>query len=60
MSMGQFYNSRFGDYIRYTFNDCPACVILEADGEIIVINGENEAATEEIYETIKLTGTGDF
>ncbi len=44
---------RLGDYIRYIFNDCQACVILQVNGETIVINGEDQASTEEIYNTLK-------
>ena len=53
MSMGEFYNNRFGDYIRYTFNDCRACVILQAGGEIIVINGKDPVSTEKIYSILE-------
>ena len=53
MSMGHFYNDRFGDYIRYTFHDCAACVVLRAQGGIVVLNGEDEASTEEMYQTLQ-------
>ena len=49
MSMGEFYNDRFGDYIRYTFHDCQSCVVLQVKGETMVINGQDQASTEEIY-----------
>lgn len=52
MSMGHFYNDRFGDYIRYTFNSCKDWVILQVHGETVVINGEDEASTEKIFETL--------
>ena len=53
MAMGRFYNDSLGDYIRYTFNDCKSCVVLQVNGETVVINGEDEAATEKIYNTLK-------
>ena len=53
MSMGHFYNDRFGDYIRYTFHDCEACVVLRVQGDVVVLNGEDEASTEEIYQTLQ-------
>lgn len=53
MSMGDFHNERYGDYIRYTFNGCPACVVLQVKGETVVLNGQDEAATEEIYRTLQ-------
>lgn len=52
MSMGHFYNERFGDYIRYTFNSCKDWVILQVHGETVVINGEDEASTEKIFDTL--------
>lgn len=53
MSMGHFYNDRFEDYIRYTFHDCEACVVLRVQGDVVVLNGEDEASTEEIYQTLQ-------
>ena len=53
MAMGRFYNDSLGDYIRYTFHDCESCVVLQVNGETVVINGEDEAATEKIYNTLK-------
>ncbi len=53
MSMGHFYNDRFGNYIRYTFHDCAACVVLQTQGGIVVLNGEDEASTEEMYQTLQ-------
>ena len=53
MSMGNFRNERLGDYIRYTFNDCEACVLLRTGGKAVVINGKDEPATEELYYTLK-------
>lgn len=53
MSMGEFYNDRFGDYICYTFQDCQACVVLHVKGKVVVINGEDPVATEKIFETLE-------
>lgn len=52
MSMGEFRNDSYGDYIRYTFNDCPSCIVLKIAGETVVINGETRKATEEIFRTL--------
>lgn len=49
MSMGHFYNDRFGDYIRYTFNSCKDWIVLKVRDDTVVINGEDEASTKEIY-----------
>ena len=37
LAMGRFRNDRFGDYVRYTFNGCRACVVLEVRGETVVV-----------------------
>lgn len=52
MSMGHFYNERFGDYIRYTFNDCKDWIVLNVQDDIVVINAEDEVSTKEIYNTL--------
>lgn len=54
MSMGEFYSDRFGDYIRYTFNECPSCIVLEVSGKTVVINGQDRRTTEELFHTLKL------
>jgi len=51
--MGEFRNAEFGDYTRYTFSKCDACVVLTVDDEILVINGKNEESTKEIYDEIR-------
>ncbi len=53
MSMGEFYSDCFGDYIRYTFQDCQAHVVLHVKGEVVVINGEDPVATEKIFEILE-------
>lgn len=56
MSMGEFYNDSLGDYIRYTFNECTACIVLKIKGETVVINGENQKSTEELFFLIMMNG----
>lgn len=53
MSMGEFYNDSFGDYIRYTFNECESCVVLKVKGETVVINGKNQKSTKEIFHILE-------
>lgn len=52
MSIGSFSGDYYGNYTRYTYNSCDSYVELNADGRIIVLNGENESETEEIYRTL--------
>ena len=51
-AMGNFKNDIFGDYIRYTHASCHSYVVVNIDGKILVVNGENDAETREIYQRI--------
>ena len=51
-AMGNFKNDIFGDYIRYTHVSCHSYVVMNIDGKILVVNGENDAETKEIYQRI--------
>ena len=53
MSMGSFENEIYGAYTRYTYASCDAVVALAVNGETVILNGENEADTREIYETLQ-------
>ncbi len=50
--LGSFENDEFGNYTRYSYTGCDACVVFEIDGKILVIGGENEADTLAIYDEI--------
>lgn len=52
-SMGTFKNTLYGRYTRYTHASCDACIVMDAGGETIVINGADEEATKAIYETLR-------
>lgn len=47
--MGNFKNSAYGNYLRYTYTDSDAAVVLEVDGKKIVIGGKDEETTYQIY-----------
>ena len=51
-AMGNFRNDVYGNYIRYTHSSCHSYVVMSVDGKTLVVNGENDSATEEIYHTI--------
>ena len=40
-AMENFKNDIFGDYIRYTHASCHSYVVVNIDGKILVVNGEN-------------------
>lgn len=50
--MGTFRNDEFGTYTRYSYTKCPSAVVLELQDGVLVISGQDEAATLEIYETL--------
>ena len=52
MALGSFRNDLYGAYTRYTYAACDACVVLGTDGGTVVLNGPDEASTQEIYETL--------
>lgn len=52
-SMGTFENTLYGRYTRYTHASCDACIVMDAGGETVVINGADEEATKAIYETLR-------
>ena len=51
-AMGNFRNDVYGNYIRYTHSSCHSYVVMNIGGKILVVNGENDPATKEIYHNI--------
>ena len=51
--MGTFKNDLYGTYTRYTYTSCPSCVVLTVDGQTVVLNEKDKAATKEIYERLE-------
>lgn len=53
---GSFENDEFGAYTRYSYTKCDSCVVMSVNGRILVISGETEENTKEIYyELLKRT-----
>ncbi len=52
LSLGSFRNEEFGNYTRYAYTACPACVAVEVDGRILVLNGRDETATRQLYKRL--------
>ena len=52
LGLGTFENEEFGSYTRYTYAGSRPCLVIEAGGEILVLNGKNEAETQAIYERL--------
>lgn len=50
---GAFRNEEFGNYTRYSYTKCNACVVLNVEGKILVISDLDIERTKVIYENIK-------
>lgn len=53
---GSFRNEEFGDYTRYSYPSCAACVVLTTADGVVVLNGTDGESTERIYETLRARG----
>lgn len=49
---GKFNNDEFGDYTRYSYTGCDACVVIRSEDRVLVINGKDVESTEAIYEEL--------
>ena len=55
--MGFFENEEFGTYMRYTYYNPEACVVVTSGNKKIVLSGETYAETKALYEKLLvLTG----
>lgn len=54
--LGSFENQEFGNYIRYTYYDPEACVILTVNGKTLVLSGADGAETRSLYDTLLQKG----
>ena len=55
--MGFFENEEFGTYIRYTYYDPKACVVVSTAGKTLVLSAETYEETQKLYENLLvLTG----
>ncbi len=47
--MGHFRNEEFGDYIRYSYGDGGACVVIRTNGKTVVIGLHTDEETQAFY-----------
>lgn len=52
LSMGTFQNDEFGAYRLYAYVGCKACIVLENNGSMLVINAKNAEETMALYEKL--------
>lgn len=50
--MGRFKNDEFGSYLRYTYANCDAGVIVSIGDHKIVLSGKDKESTREIYDEL--------
>ena len=50
--MGEFKNDEFGRYTRYSHISCDSCVVITIGDGVLVLNGENDDETKEMYDEI--------
>ncbi len=52
--LGKFRNEEYGTYQRYSYRKSPSEVVLtQKDGNILVLSGDSEVNTEEIFRQLK-------
>jgi len=52
--LGKFHNEEYGTYQRYSYRKSPSEVVLtQKDGNILVLSGDSEENTEEIFRQLK-------
>ncbi len=56
--MGGYKNDEFGQYTRYSYRGCDACVVITVDNKTLVISGTDYTQTQEIYKELseKISG----
>ena len=52
LSMGNFRNDEFGNYVCYTYTGCKDSIVITSEGKHLVLSGKDETQTRQIYETI--------
>ena len=50
--LGMFSNEEFGNYTRYTYYKANPCIIITAGEKTLVLSGEDETATRQLYNTL--------
>jgi uncharacterized membrane protein len=49
---GAFRNDEFGNYTRYSYTKCDACVVLTVGEKILVVGGRDTESTKNIYDEL--------
>ena len=55
LNLGTFRNSEFGTYQLYSYTECREFIVLQLkENTILVVSGEDEMSTDELYEEMSL------
>ncbi len=52
LQAGSFRSDEFGNYTRYAYVGCKACVVLKVEGKTLVITGRDAESTKAIYDEL--------
>ena len=52
LTLGTFTNDEFGRYTRYTYRKSDLCIVIEDDGNILVLAGKDDAETRRVYDEL--------
>lgn len=52
LQMGSFRNDEFGNYTRYTYDQCDAGIVLKVNGKNLVLSGKDKESTKAVYEEL--------
>lgn len=50
--LGYFRNEEFGNYTRFSYTGCDACVVMKVKGSTVVISMNDEESTKAFYEEL--------
>lgn len=52
LAMGVYQNDEFEAYTLYAYKSCDSVVLIHSGEKVLIINGENAADTQTIYDTL--------
>lgn len=50
--MGDFQNTEFNTYTRYSYTSCDSCIVITTGDKVLVINEKDEDSTKKLYEEL--------
>ena len=50
--MGYFENDEFGTYVRYTYTNPDACIVIRAKNRTLVLSADSYEETQALYRNL--------